>query len=467
MEFRAKPLEISEEDPFKNDVMNRKPVIEGLTTLTSKINTPFVMAVNAPWGTGKTTFIEMWQKHLSKEGHPSVYLNAWKTDYSKEPLIAFISELEELSKKLKLKGDKLQKAVNLVKKSGMALIKHAVPAAVKLGTGGILDLGKAIEDTVSTSAEKAAEEFFKSISMEKEAGEKFRENLRIISETVIAKSSESGSPKRFYFFIDELDRCRPDYAVFALERLKHYFNVEGIIFVIAIDKDQLGSSLKAIYGEGLNAREYLRRFIDLEVNLPWDAKSLTKSLMGRFGVNDFFANRMHPELKEEEVLLVRCFEELFQYFKVPPRVQEQCFTRAAIAMAMTKENFKLQPLLLTALIVFREIFPDPYKQFALNDHTANMLMKEIYKSCPKKDFFENRTILIIEAYLALSKTNRAEIGNDLVTYDSVVNSQTASKSDKDRAGEIAKIIRELANQWGGRPSLKSVIEKIEFAHSFT
>ncbi|MBL0348901.1 MAG: hypothetical protein IPP68_00790 [Elusimicrobia bacterium] len=291
MEFRAKPLEISEEDPFKNDVMNRKPVIEGLTTLTSKINTPFVMAVNAPWGTGKTTFIEMWQKHLSKEGHPSVYLNAWKTDYSKEPLIAFISELEELSKKLKLKGDKLQKAVNLVKKG---------PLNMRCRNMVYLDLK---EDTVSTSAEKAAEEFFKSISMEKEAGEKFRENLRIISETVIAKANLK--------FMDG-------------RKVKHYFNVEGLH---AIDKDQLGSSLKAIYGEGLNAREYLRRFIDLEVNLPWDAKSLTKSLMGRFGVNDFFANRMHPELKEEEVLLVRCFEELFQYFKVPPRVQEQCFTR--------------------------------------------------------------------------------------------------------------------------------------------
>ena len=81
--------------------------------------------------------------------------------------------------------------------------------------------------------------------------------------------------KPFIFIIDELDRCRPNYAVSILEQIKHFFSVPNIIFVLSIDKNQLGSAVKGVYGsDSLNSEEYLRKFIDLEYSIPEPNKDL-------------------------------------------------------------------------------------------------------------------------------------------------------------------------------------------------
>jgi hypothetical protein len=61
------------------------------------------------------------------------------------------------------------------------------------------------------------------------------------------------TPKKpMLFFIDELDRCRPLFAIEVLEHVKHLFNVSGVVFVLSVDKSQLGHSLCAVYGDGLD-----------------------------------------------------------------------------------------------------------------------------------------------------------------------------------------------------------------------
>ena len=78
-----------------------------------------------------------------------------------------------------------------------------------------------------------------------------------------------GEPQRpLVFFIDELDRCRPSFAIELLERVKHLFDVKNIVFVLSIDKKQLEAITAAVYGERIDALEYLRRFIDLDFYLP-------------------------------------------------------------------------------------------------------------------------------------------------------------------------------------------------------
>ena len=84
---------------------------------------------------------------------------------------------------------------------------------------------------------------------------------------MIVKAVSGENP--LVFIIDELDRCRPSYAVELLEQVKHVFSVPGIIFVLAIDKVQLGHAVKGVYGSpGMDDVEYLRRFIDVEFSLP-------------------------------------------------------------------------------------------------------------------------------------------------------------------------------------------------------
>ena len=69
------------------------------------------------------------------------------------------------------------------------------------------------------------------------------------------------------FIIDELDRCRPTFAIELLERVKHIFDVPNIVFVFGINRAELVKSLESIYGE-IDAGTYLRRFFDMEFVLP-------------------------------------------------------------------------------------------------------------------------------------------------------------------------------------------------------
>lgn len=85
------------------------------------------------------------------------------------------------------------------------------------------------------------------------------------------------------FFIDELDRCRPDYAVRLLERLKHLFSIAGVFFVLAVDRQQLEASVQGVYGANLNATGYPRKFIDLRYPLPQlSTEEFARALIERF-----------------------------------------------------------------------------------------------------------------------------------------------------------------------------------------
>lgn len=73
---------------------------------------------------------------------------------------------------------------------------------------------------------------------------------------------------RLVVFIDELDRCRPDYAVNLLERIKHYFSNKNVTYVFSVNIDELQHTIKRFYGEGFSSTEYLDRFFDLTIDIP-------------------------------------------------------------------------------------------------------------------------------------------------------------------------------------------------------
>ncbi len=78
-------------------------------------------------------------------------------------------------------------------------------------------------------------------------------------------------------FVDELDRCRPSFAVQLLERAKHFFEVPNVVFVLLLNKPQLEAAIKGVYGSGIDAVTYLTKFITLTVTLP---KRITTGAQG-------------------------------------------------------------------------------------------------------------------------------------------------------------------------------------------
>lgn len=83
-----------ESNEWSGDVLQRKTYADFLTQYLVAKKGPFVININAPWGSGKTFFIEHWCEDLKKE-HPCVLFNAWENDFSNDPLLSVISCIEK------------------------------------------------------------------------------------------------------------------------------------------------------------------------------------------------------------------------------------------------------------------------------------------------------------------------------------------------------------------------------------
>lgn len=251
---------------FDDDIYNRKVIAENLTKIIEVQEEPIVISLDSEWGTGKTTFVTMWKDLLDNDEEYSskfntLYFNAWENDYITDPLLALVSEIEA---EIKREDSKFKKNFNKVKEVILPMAKLVTKVGVKVGTAGVLDLDKVnlgdyTEDTIMDLASKLGEFSIKEIVASKSIRTKFKE---------VMSEYQKENCKKIIFFIDELDRCRPTFAIELLEVIKHLFNIDNCIFIISIDKEQLSHSVSTIYGQNMDTIGYLRRFFDLDYRLP-------------------------------------------------------------------------------------------------------------------------------------------------------------------------------------------------------
>lgn len=275
-------FDIPEDNPFQNDALNRKNIAVNLTNIIDSQQDGMVLAIDSEWGAGKTTFIRMWQTFLNnvyKEKFDALYYNAWANDYIKEPLVSVLSELNEqiIEKEESIEiREKLEKAMNelkpLVKSSGKVLLNVLTKGVLeKYGISGL------VKDALQQLSDNLGELAFEEVEMEKNIRKKLKDKLERFQEV---------ADKKIVVFIDELDRCRPTYAIELLETIKHIFDLDNYIFVISLDKQQLGESIKTIYGSEMDTNGYLKRFFDMEYKL--ENPSIASFLMSK---SNFIKNK--------------------------------------------------------------------------------------------------------------------------------------------------------------------------------
>ncbi len=227
--------------PFKYDELNRKDQVCVLTHVLRTIKGPAVVAVDADWGAGKTTFLKLWAQHLRNTGLPVMRYNAWKTDFANHPLIPLWDELSGALKKI----DPLGKHVTNLQGNAKKLIKNIT--AIHIGYVGIQI--KPVRDPVKTY---------------RDTNKRLKEIRGTIERIVASLKPE----KPLIILVDELDRCRPSYAIEFLEVAKHLFDIDNIIFVVGINQTQLRHAVGALYGNLFDSEKYLRRFFDHTFSLP-------------------------------------------------------------------------------------------------------------------------------------------------------------------------------------------------------
>lgn len=459
-------VEIVDDDPFRHDVLNRKESAEVLTQLLSTITEPFVLAIDSEWGTGKTTFVRMWQKHLENGGYPCLYFNAWESDFAIDPLVAFIGEINAGMDQLKIPPDRLAKAKELFEKAksvGTTIARHAIPIALKLGTAGVLDMDAFTEKTLADFAGKLAQDKIDQYQADKLTIAKFKESLQ---DFVAELGSDTEKKFPLIFFIDELDRCRPTYAVELLERIKHLFSIDGIIFVLAIDKEQIGHSVRALYGSDMNVDGYLRRFIDLEYSLPQpSAEVFGKYLFRQLGLEDLFAARITRDKHYEKEQLLSMFAKLAEAFNFSLRLQEHCFTQLNLALRTTPPDHHLFPLFLAALIGLKAANPKIYRQYISGAIAPREVVNHLLHQPILKDFMDSNYGAALEAYIMGAPCKSDEefiaVQNE---YKAKFETQTQSNESK-RAKRVFEILQGSI-QRDYYYLLNYIVKKIEISERF-
>ena len=221
-------------------------------------NEAFIMSISASWGSGKTTFMNMFadmlrgdilkaspdieafiEKNYYNENDVAI-LDAWKNDFYEDPLNPLYKALVD-----KLYND------NKAKEEAWQKLKD-YKGELENKDGPSLSLDEKIEDMHAF--------------IRKAIKEKTRQGKLIV-------------------IIDELDRCKPTFAIKLLEIVKHLFNIRGIVFVFFLDITQLQHSVKKVYGAGFDALGYLERFFDYSSLMPKGERSLMfKSLAMEYDI---------------------------------------------------------------------------------------------------------------------------------------------------------------------------------------
>ena len=253
MELRPKDIEIPKAEPFEHDLLHRKQYTDVLTQIVKHAEGGFTLSINADWGYGKTTFVKMWEKVLQNEGYQTIYFNAWETDFVADPMMALIDGLREGFDSKDLPQEKLQLSQAVWKAS--AKLIQLIPQFKVIG-----EVAEIFQNGINACLED---------QNKLQEHQSYHKLIQDFKEQLAKFSKEISPDKQLIIFVDELDRCRPDYAVQMLERIKHFFSIDNIIFVLSVDKKVLCKSIKAVYGGlEIDTEAYLRRFVDVEFDLP-------------------------------------------------------------------------------------------------------------------------------------------------------------------------------------------------------
>lgn len=361
MKIQPPKLNIPDSNPYQFDLFNRKQFGDSLTALLQNTEESVVLCIDAPWGEGKSTFAEMWLKDLKLHDINCIYYNAYEHDYSEDPFIAFSAEIissannnfklntniKKISKRFK------DKAIRVGKK----LLTTGANIGIKALTLGIINKSdiESIESIRQDIANDSSNLFsnyienkFKEYDKEKDALVGFKKELESLG-----KEIRSIQKMPLLIIIDELDRCRPDYALTLIERMKHIFNVDNVSFVILTNVNQLEVYVNTIYGENIDSHNYLHKFFTLTTDLPLKAKDGNTTDYNKYIT--YLSN--HHGLNNYSQQFDSVLEGLFKHYNFSLREMERCFSLLAIYFANLPEKKFNVPVLSGFLSVLRIRFP--------------------------------------------------------------------------------------------------------------
>lgn len=254
------------------DAIGRNQYVAIFLEMLDNIDENFTIFINGDWGTGKTflikqiyTLLTYYNEYIKQElkeynvqleqivekdgfkelklekNYVPIYYNAWNNDSHIDPINSIIFNIIKEHDILK---DYQKESSDVIDKIASAL------DIVNIWSNG------SVKELVSTLKGK-------DIIPEITTMENLKETLNILLDKLLIERGD-----KLVVFVDELDRCNPIYAIKLLERIKHFFDHENIIFVFSVNVKELTNTISNYYGQSFDSHRYLNKFFDVSIDLP-------------------------------------------------------------------------------------------------------------------------------------------------------------------------------------------------------
>ncbi len=254
------------------NAIGRNQYISSFLEMLDNIDDNFTIFINGDWGTGKTFFVKQiytlltyYNEYINKDvkeyklqletilqkehfkdlklekNFVPIYYNAWNNDLHIDPINSIIFNIIKEHDILK---DYTKESSDIIDKIG------SIVDIFNIWSNG------SIKDVISTFKGK-------DIIPEITTMENLKETLNLLLDKLLQEHGD-----KLVIFVDELDRCNPVYAIKLLERIKHFFDHENIIFVFSVNVNELTNTISNYYGQNFDSHRYLNKFYDVSIDLP-------------------------------------------------------------------------------------------------------------------------------------------------------------------------------------------------------
>ena len=421
---------IDPDDPWSNDVLDLKGFGGTLSSMIVSVEQPFVISVKGEWGSGKSVFLRRLNADLELKSIPVVHVDAWKSDHYEDPIYSLISAVEARLEVHERANASTADEIKTISRSLFGSAAKVVAPLMKIaGAAADMVTGGAVGN-LADGIGQLGEALLQANDEKVDAQEAFRASL-IEARDVLLKRNDKSVPRPFsnekiVILVDELDRCRPDYAIRLLERIKHFFDIKGIVFVIAVDGKNLHNAVNSLYGPSVESEVYLRKFFDIEMYLPRPStKSFNFLLRRSFDVlqderyaeadwedakRQFFSGNYSVELSSKMALLEASayFEVVAEAFNLQLRDQAQAFARlnaCTLALGTSRIFMPHAAALIVSLQFFDNASYERWRNSSVvpgSSHVANMdFMASIEK-------VNSRAGAVIGHYLSLCRASNTQ-----------------------------------------------------------
>lgn len=343
------------------DVYLRKGFADSLVALIKKVNSPFCFGIDARWGNGKTTFVNEFLKPSADANKlPIVIFDCFEHERMGDPFFSITQHILEKVTPAKEaavdeRNERIRASVEKVALgTGKVLIKALSKTVLRQELSDVISEFTGTENSkiVSEDVTTKLEEF---LANKLQNGFEYREAKKNFKECIEKLASDLTENKKIVVVIDELDRCKPSFALEVLESIKHLLNAKGLVFVLTYHRDQLCGLIRHEFGADIDANMYLNKFVNHDLLLPTQRiKESTHSfvkLCSQF-MADFNLD------KNEYEWFIQALQEFHRYYEFEARTID----RMVVLLALS-DGSSLWQMHQAILIVWAVKYPHILKKF--------------------------------------------------------------------------------------------------------